>query len=103
VSIAKVVHLRVEAEHVQALDRTLRQARPAFQLEAGTVHWDIYDLGEKAERTLVEIFADRGALERHDESAAVASLLADLEQLGVEVVSAHEYTQLLPETQHQND
>ena len=100
-SIAKVVHLRVGAENARALDRTLHQARLAFKKEAGTVHWDVYDLGEKGERTLVEIFANRLAVESHDQSVAVASLLADLQQLGVDVVSAEEYTQLLPETRHQ--
>ncbi|WP_137845382.1 hypothetical protein [Microbacterium sp. 2FI] len=92
--IAKIVHLRVEAGNVRSLDGALSRARAAFQFEDGTVHWDVYDLGEAGERTLVEVFADREAVDRHDESAAVASLLSDLERLGVDVLSAVEYTQL---------
>ncbi|WP_426321724.1 putative quinol monooxygenase [Microbacterium sp. E-13] len=84
----------MEVDNVHSLDRALSRARHAFHREEGTVHWDIYDLGEPGERTLVEIFADREAVARHDDSAAVASLLADLEGLRVDVLSAVEYTQL---------
>jgi quinol monooxygenase YgiN len=102
VHVAKVVHLRVEVNSVRSLDRALSRARHAFQREDGTVHWDVYDLGEAGERALVEIFADREAATRHDESAAVASLLADLERLGVDVLSAVEYTQLQNTVTEQN-
>lgn len=91
-SIAKVVRLRVDATDSHALDRALAHARDAFSAESGTLHWEVYDAGDAAERTLVEIFADAEAVRRHDESAAVATLLSELERLDVDVVAADQFS-----------
>lgn len=91
--IVKVVRLRVQVGSAHTLDRVLHRAREAFHAEAGTTHWDVYDSDGAGERTLVEIFADGGAVQRHDDSAAVAVLLADLEDLGVEVLSVDQFSQ----------
>lgn len=92
-SVAKVVRLRVEVGNMQALDGVLHRAREAFTAESGTVHWDVYESGAIGERTLVEIFADVEAVRRHDDSAAVATLLSHLEQLGVDVVAVDHFSQ----------
>ena len=89
--IAKVVRLRVEVSNSHALDRVLAHARDAFHDELGTLHWDVYDSGDDAERTLVEIFADGEAVRAHDESAAVATLLSELEDLGVAIVAVDQF------------
>ncbi|MCW3492719.1 putative quinol monooxygenase [Microbacterium sp. SSM24] len=93
VPIAKVVRLRVEVDNAHALDRVLHRAREAFHAEAGTLHWDVYDSDGPGERTVVELFADPDAVRQHDDSPAVATLLADLEALGVDVVAVDQFSQ----------
>ena len=99
-SVAKVVRLRVDVDRVSELEVVLQRAREQFQNEPGTMLWEVYDSVHGAhrglaagERTLIEVFATDAAVRQHDESAAVAQLLADFANLNVEVVSVDQLSQ----------
>jgi len=100
VSVAKVVRLRVDVDKVADLEVVLRRAREQFQNEPGTMLWDVFDSEQgdhralgAGERILIEVFSNEAAVRDHDESAAVAQLIADFENLGLDVLSVDQLSQ----------
>jgi quinol monooxygenase YgiN len=74
-TIAKIVTLRADADHIRALDDALTKAREAAAAEPGTRAWEYFPGVESWTRVVIELFDDDLASTTHDTSASVAILL----------------------------
>ena len=75
-SVAKVVRLQARPGRSADLDMALTEAAAAADAEPGTRTWCAFLLPNDPEsRLLIEVFNDHAAVDTHDRSAAVATLL----------------------------
>lgn len=95
-TVTKVVRLRARPGRGAELDAVLADAAAAADAEPGTRAWLAYADPEPAGRVIIEIFDNAAAVDAHDRSPAVATLIARFADLLAGDAAVERFDQPVP-------